>query len=154
MNLVYGLACHEAFFSSLFRASDLLRKVTGSIIVGDPDFFFCPAFVTWWSHRFSYNVVVYFEWRAACPYLNTPPQHIWCFPSTTTTTATLLWFSSNTTLILMFSLLLDELGRKFVLRNWVIFWGWKRRFDINLTKHLRETEEKAVRNLEIFPVYI
>ena len=47
--------------SSLFRASDLLRKVTGSIIVRDPDFFFCPAFVTWWSHRFSYKVIVYFE---------------------------------------------------------------------------------------------
>ena len=88
--------------SSLFRASDLLRKVTGSIIVEDPDFFFCPSLVTWWSHLFSYDVIVYFEWLAACTHLNTPPQHICCFPSTTTTIAPLLWFSNNTTVLLMF----------------------------------------------------
>ena len=50
---VYGPTCHKSIVAQWLEYLSDVRKVSGSIPLGDSDFFFCPVLVTCWSQRFS-----------------------------------------------------------------------------------------------------
>ena len=50
---VYGPARHKPIVAQWLEYLSGERKVSGSIPLGDSDFFFCPVLVTCWSQRFS-----------------------------------------------------------------------------------------------------
>ena len=55
INLVYGLARHETFIAQWLEHPTGVRKIMGSIPVGEFFRFFpCPILVTCWSHQFSF----------------------------------------------------------------------------------------------------